>query len=175
MGAYLYIDGFDVDVCGQYASAVAHNMVKDPVRAYIGRIHDSDWHVDYGKLVRASGCKDISKIAIYNATVRDEDTVRRYDNVQLPEATCIGALDFDENKIVVDMLEDLYEHILPFKNKSEIILVTRKYSLDYLIQFVIRKQVRCSLMFWNCAPDALKNVASEFIVLDPLVTSIKAS
>lgn len=175
MGAYLYIDGFDVDTGGQYASAVARKMVKDPLRAYLGRIYDSSWHVDYGKLVRASGRKDISKVAIYNTVVQDEDTVHRYDNVWYPKETCTGMADFDETKIVVDLLEDLYEQILPSRDKSEIILVTRKYSLDYLIQFVVNKQVRCSLMFWNCAPDALKNVASEFIVLDPLVTSIKAS
>lgn len=75
--------------------------------------------------------------------------------------------------MIIDALEDLYEHILPARDKSEVILVSRNYSLDFLVKFIVSKNVSCSVMFWDFAPVILKEEATRFIPLDDKIDAIR--
>lgn len=173
MGAYLYIDGFNVNATGKTASAIAIGMARDYIRAYQTHTFDSTWNVDYGKLAKACGVKDISKVSLYNTDINDRDTILTFKNIDVLCTPCIGTESYNCNRMIIDALEDLYERILPARDKSEVILVSRNYSLDFLVKFIISKNVSCSVMYWDFAPVILKEEATRFIPLDDKIDAIR--
>lgn len=173
MGAYLYIDGFNVESTGKYASAIAKGMAKDYLRAYQAHAFDNNWQIDYGKLVKACGCPKINKVSLYNTDINDRDTILTFEGIDVLCTPSIGTESYNCNRMIIDALEDLYENILPSKEKSEIILVTRNYSLDFLVKFILSKNVSCSVMYWDFAPAVLKEESTRFICLDDKVDAIR--
>ena len=173
MGAYLYIDGFSVNSTGKFASAISKGLVRDYLRAYQSHTFDNTWNVDYGKLAKACGVSDIKKVSLYNTDIDKRDTIYTFKDTDVLCTPCTGHEAYNCNRMIIDVIVDLYENILPAKDKSEIILVTRNFALDVLTKFVLSRNVSCSVMFWDFVPNTFKDETTRFICLDDKIDTIR--
>lgn len=178
MANLLYVDNSNVWIEGMHVSAVDIGAAPDVWAAQKHRICDTDWRMDFGKLFQFAGGerKEVKRAVLFGSRPPANDSLW-----EAARRTGFEVVVYDRNirnrekkvdtDIVATMMEDSYEII--DKDSDEITLVAGDADYVPAIEKLKKRGIRVFVVFWAHAARELREVATEFIDLDPYLQNLR--
>ena len=142
-------------------------------------IVDYDWKYDFGKLLEivAGPKNNLKRAVLYGSRPPQNDSLW-----QAAQQCGFETIIMDRNvqnrekkidvSIGVTITEDSFTRIQD-KNEDEMILIAGDSDYVPVVEAVIRRGIQFTVCFWEHASDELKNVATNFIALDPYIDEMR--
>jgi Protein of unknown function DUF88. len=177
MSFYVFVDNSNVWIEGKYASAVSKGWSNNIAQAHHDKILDNAWKFDFGKLlscVSNEKLSEISEAVIIGSRPTENDSLWKAMEsagfkVDNPSRNASNKEKGVDTGLVVRISKALYRDS---KEGDTFILVLG--DKDYLpsVNEIIECNRKVKLVFWSNASGELIASSSEYLILDPILSTI---
>lgn len=170
MANFLYVDNSNIWIEGMHVAAFKNGLAPDVWSAVKGKITDTTWKLDFGKLFAFAGGEkaEVGKAALFGSRPPQNDSVwsaaeRRGFQVTTYDRNVANQEKKIDTDIVATMIEDSYELMKP---GDEITLVAGDADYVPAIEKLRKRGFAVHVVFWKHASRELKDAATKFVPLD---------
>ncbi|MCL2303744.1 MAG: NYN domain-containing protein [Planctomycetaceae bacterium] len=179
MSKYVYVDNSNVWIEGMRVSAVERGLAFDVYDASSRNIVDYDWKYDFGKLLEivAGPKNNLKRAVLFGSRPPQNDSLWQAAQ-QCGFETVIMDRNAQNREKKIDMgvgvtiLEDSYS-LIQDKKEDEMILIAGDSDYVPVVESVVRRGIQFSVWFWEHASRELKEVATNFVALDPYIDKMR--
>ena len=176
MASYLYVDNSNVWIEGMHVSAVRRGLAPDIWSAQDEKITDGDWRLDFGKLYAIAGGDPVGRAVMYGSKPPPNDSLwqaaeREGFEVVVFERNASNREKKVDTRLAADVISDSYEWMEP--GRDEVRIVAGDSDYVPVIEKVRARGFHCLVVFWEHAARELKEAASDFVCLDPLLDELR--
>jgi uncharacterized LabA/DUF88 family protein len=176
---YVYVDNSNLYIEGRRVSAVTNNLATDINDAMNNGIFDHGYTIDFGKLYEflcGQDDRDIKRVALFGSRPPPNDGIWRYAKkagfeLHLEDRNVANKGKKIDTSIATLLTKDAYKS----GNPAEDLFVLVAGDSDYVptVNELKLDSFRVEVVFWDHAARELKEVASNFIDLNPCLSNLQ--